>query len=334
MARPWVWLLLLLPITAGSQQGWGPDNETDSHESGRRVYNTHCYFCHGYRGDARTLASTFLKPPPRSFSRLAPDDLSREAMLRAVREGRAGTAMPGFDERLEEDDIEAVVTFIRREFVEEKKSNAGYHAPENGWSPPGASPAAPFATGELPLDSPWESLSPEQRAGKRLFLSTCVSCHDRGMVRNGGPVWEPEAVSYPPGGYAHVSPEDAAAVVPFYELHERPPALAASSATERRGEQLFQANCAHCHAADGTGRNWVGSFLEPRPPDLTDPQVMAALSPERLAGSVRDGRSGTAMPAWRGVLDASEIDALITYMLRAFAAPPADGAGRNPPPGS
>ena len=167
-----------------------------------------------------------------------------------------------------------------------------------------------------------------------MFLSTCVSFLKRGMARNGGPAWEPEAVSYPSGGYARVSTEHPAAVMPYDEPYERPPALAASSATERRGAQLFQGNCAHCHAADGTGRNWVGSFLEPRPPDLTDSQVMAALSPERLAGSVRDGRSGTAMPAWRGVLDASEIDALVTYMLRAFAAPPADGAGRNPPPGS
>ena len=60
-----------------------------------------------------------------------------------------------------------------------------------------------------------------------------------------------------------------------YALHDTPTAISNMTASERRGEHLFQVNCAFCHAADGTARNWIGSFLEPRPRDLTGEQVAA-----------------------------------------------------------
>jgi cytochrome c oxidase cbb3-type subunit 3 len=84
------------------------------------------------------------------------------------------------------------------------------------------------------------------------------------------------------------------------------------------GERLFQENCAFCHAADGTGKNWIGSFLEPRPRDLTDKAFMSGMTRERLAQTIRDGLPGTSMPAWKSVLTADEIDALVAYIHRAF----------------
>ena len=36
---------------------------SDSHETGRAIYNFRCYFCHGYSGDAQTLAARYLSPP-------------------------------------------------------------------------------------------------------------------------------------------------------------------------------------------------------------------------------------------------------------------------------
>ncbi len=40
----------------------------DKHKRERAIYNFRCYFCHGYSGDAKTLASTYLKPQPRDFT--------------------------------------------------------------------------------------------------------------------------------------------------------------------------------------------------------------------------------------------------------------------------
>ena len=81
---------------------------------GRKIYNFRCYFCHGYSGDARTLAAQMLDPVPRDFTSVTVEPLSRENMLDAVRNGRPGTAMQSFlDVGLKQQDIDDLVSYIR-----------------------------------------------------------------------------------------------------------------------------------------------------------------------------------------------------------------------------
>jgi cytochrome c oxidase cbb3-type subunit III len=96
------------------------------------------------------------------------------------------------------------------------------------------------------------------------------------------------------------------------------PKLTAASTLERRGEALFRKNCAFCHAADGSGRNWIGTFMEPHPRDLTDPAFRRAATRARLVQSIREGLPGTSMPAWKSVLAQSDIDAIVAYVRHAF----------------
>jgi cytochrome c oxidase cbb3-type subunit 3 len=91
-----------------------------------------------------------------------------------------------------------------------------------------------------------------------------------------------------------------------------------ATGAEREGERLFQNNCAFCHAADGTGRNWIGTFLDPSPRDLTDSDFMSALTRERLHEAIRRGVPGTSMPAWGSVLAKQEIEAIVAYIHRVF----------------
>jgi cytochrome c oxidase cbb3-type subunit 3 len=291
-------------------------------ERGRRVYNARCYFCHGYSGDARTVAATFLHPPPRDFSALTPADLGRDAMLQAVRHGRPGTAMQGFAGLLDEADVVAVVDFVREEFMRRKARPARYHSPVNGWSgEPLASPAAPYVSGALPQDAPWESLTPGQRTGRRLFFSACAVCHARGGDGAGSSPWRSEALSNdhafdPRAPEAH---EDDYSEPPF-GLHDRTPALPSASDAVRQGEALYQANCAFCHAADGSGRNWIGAFLVPAPPDFTRAYATTAAGTATLEAIVRRGLPGTSMPGWGSVLSEAEIRAVAAYLAAAFPA--------------
>jgi cytochrome c oxidase cbb3-type subunit III len=101
-------------------------------------------------------------------------------------------------------------------------------------------------------------------------------------------------------------------------MHDKVPQLTGLSVLERQGETVFQKNCAFCHGADGTGRNWIGSFLEPHPRDLTAPAFMSGMTKERLAGVIREGLPNTSMPAWKSVLTEAQIKALIAYISRAF----------------
>ena len=304
------------PVSAPGVAGAG----TERHELGRKIYNFRCYFCHGYSGDAQTLASTYLAPRPRDFKATDPGQLSRAQMLDVTTRGKAGSAMRGFEGILSADEIAAVTDFVRQEFMIAKAANTRYHTVANGWPEHERYSAAfPFVTGAVKLDTPPEQLNAGQQAGRRLFMSACISCHDRAHVKDAGAPWDARPLSYPRMGFAPGDDQvDAIASATPYHLHDKPPKLAGLSVRETRGEALFQNNCAFCHAADGTGRNWIGSFLEPHPRDLTLAANMTTMTRQRLSAVIREGLPGTSMPAWKSVLSADDIDALGDYIGRAF----------------
>jgi cytochrome c oxidase cbb3-type subunit 3 len=283
--------------------------------SGREVYNRHCYFCHGYSGDARTVAGSMLVPRPRDFTAAT---LSRERMLAALREGRRGTAMQPFRGILSDAQMGAVVDFIREAFMVRGERNLRYHSPVNGWTgDPSASPAAPFASGSVAVDLAGDSLSPQLRAGQRLYLSSCVTCHARSGDPQ-APAWRNEAVTWPEGNYLEHEEAHGDPVTAVFERHEVAPELARADAAVREGEGLYQANCAHCHSEDGSGRNWIGSFLVPPPPDFRKTVPGTVPGSGELGRLIAEGTPGTSMPAWRQVLDEDQIDALVAYLKAAF----------------
>lgn len=304
-----------------------------THEEGRAVYNFRCYFCHGYSGDAKTLATTFLNPPPADFTSPVHKGLSRESVLATLRQGRPGTAMKSFDEILSAREMEAVASFVVDEFVVRRARNTIYHTAENGWPDHERyRNAYPFATGEIPLSQDWESLSETQAAGKRLYLSTCVSCHDRGAKTSDDTVWDARPLSYPRGGFSLANPPkiDAMTGATPYALHDIVPKTKRLRPIEKRGEKLFQDNCAFCHGADGTGKNWIGQFLEPHARNLRDPAFMNGMTRQRLAGVIREGLPNTSMPAWKDVLGNADIRAISAYINRVFH-PLQDADGRASP---
>jgi cytochrome c oxidase cbb3-type subunit III len=297
------------------------------HERGRAIYNFRCYFCHGYSGDAATLASTYLSPRPRDFTR---STLSQAQIATAVQQGRPGTAMKAFKGILDDDEIQAVAAFVQREFVRERARNTAYHTPENGWPEHQRHAGAfPFARGQIALDADPQTLSPEQRAGRQLFMTACVTCHDRAKVLDEGPAWSARPVSYPRMGFApgqpNTPPADAVSSASVYAKHEVVPRIAGLSAQQRRGEKLFQANCSFCHGGDGTGKNWIGQFMEPKARDLSQYTSLTMPAP-LLRQRIREGLPGTSMPAWGSVFDAAEIEAVAAYVSRAFFKPGAAAA--------
>ena len=291
---------------------------SDYHEQGREIYNFRCYFCHGYSGDARTLTTTFVNPPPRDFTRAKIDDLTRQQMLLAVEYGKPDTAMTGFSRLLNSRQIATVVDFIRVEFMLNKEINTRYHTPENGWPDHRRYAIAfPFATGEIPLDKPWEDLTARQVRGKQLFLTSCITCHDRSRVINEGDIWIKQSVSYPRNNYSHTR-IDAVSSASIYAQHDISPELPSLSAKAGIGRLLWLENCAFCHAADGSGQNWIGSFLEPPPRDLRDPHFMAGMTIDLLIERIENGLVNTSMPAWRQVLSREQIGYIVSYISEAF----------------
>jgi len=291
-------LALTLAFGLGAWRAGGGERARDAagaqHERGRAIYNYRCYFCHGYSGDAQTVAASTLATRPRDFTAYRPGEMTAARIAKAVRSGLPGTAMTPFAKVLSQEDIAAVAAFVHREFVRDRARNTRYHTKQNGWPEHERyRDAFPFATGALALDQPLSELGAAQARGRRLFLGACVTCHDR-----------PDTV-------------DASHAFALRTRSTRP-TPSSTQADDGRGAALFRRSCAYCHAADGSGRNWIGSFLDPPPPDFREPEVAARFSAEHLRRVTRDGIEGTSMPAWRDVLEAGEIEAVVVYLQRAF----------------
>lgn len=312
-------LLMLLTFLTLPAAGAEPNYAAgDLHEQGRTIYNYRCYFCHGYSGNAKTLTSTYLSPAPRDFTRTDPQSLPRQTMFNTVKQGKPGTAMHGFSRVLTDQEITAVVDFVRSEFMLEQRANTRYHTAANGWpNHDRYRDAFPFATGTIPLDKPWQQLSPAETRGKRLYLTSCITCHDRAVVSDEGEIWRKQSVSFPRNNYSHTD-VDAVSSASIYAKHDAAPVADNLSAEASMGKDLWRQNCAFCHAMDGTGDNWIGSFLEPKPRNLTDANFMSQMTRDLLLERIRDGLANTSMPAWKNVLHDTEIHQIINYIDETF----------------
>lgn len=116
-----------------SQQCSTCHNETDHDALGERVYQTRCYFCHGYDGRANTEAAQYLSPAPRNLRGLT---MSLTALSEVISAGKVGTAMMPFANTLSDREIEAVARYIDKRFVKRKVEHVveSYHSVKNGWS--------------------------------------------------------------------------------------------------------------------------------------------------------------------------------------------------------
>lgn len=133
------------------------------------------------------------------------------------------------------------------------------------------------------------------------------------------PATAASATGSSPAAASGVPPLDAWSSASIYARHDQPPRLAGLTAQARRGGRLFQQHCAFCHAADGSGQHWIGRFLDPPARDL---RRIDAATRARLPEVIRSGLPGRSMPAWRGVLQEAEIQAVAAYVRRLAEAAP------------
>ena len=89
-----------------------------------------------------------------------------------------------------------------------------------------------------------------------------------------------------------------------------------------RGKVVYEKHCIYCHGLDGKGDTPVGHLVTPHPRNFVDPVEMARVTVDRLYHTIKEGRPGTAMPAWGEVLSETQIGDVIDY-VRSFALPQA-----------
>lgn len=109
-------MLSLMLMTAPS--AWAAEDA----ERGKTVYAKRCAMCHGEEGEGEGPGANRLAPPPRDFSEgqykfkttgfddAVPNDAD---LVRMIRDGMPGTAMPGWADVLSERDIADVTAYIK-----------------------------------------------------------------------------------------------------------------------------------------------------------------------------------------------------------------------------
>ena len=86
--------------------------------------------------------------------------------------------------------------------------------------------------------------------------------------------------------------------------------LGVEAATQ--GAEIFKTNCEMCHGPQGHGDGPAGQALDPKPRNLAELQTKA--SDDFLFWRIREGKPGTSMVAWKGILTDEQIWQIISFI--------------------
>ncbi|MDP6477336.1 MAG: c-type cytochrome [Nitrospinaceae bacterium] len=176
-----IFLLALMVsfLLVGTASAGIPDPvKQDLLEKGKKVYFKRCVWCHGVEGGGDGPSADRLFTRPRNFipgtfkirvtdSGQLPTD---NDLIKTVKNGLPGSAMPAWGEFLKEDEIQAVVQFVKslvqdRDFNDEEDEEV--ELMEFGSNPWGT-------TGPYHIGIPQEAID----AGKEIFTKNkCFECH-------------------------------------------------------------------------------------------------------------------------------------------------------------
>ena len=78
------------------------------------------------------------------------------------------------------------------------------------------------------------------------------------------------------------------------------------------GAEIFHTNCETCHGPQGHGDGPAGQALDPKPRNLA--KLEATVGDDFLFWRIREGKPGTSMVAWKGILTDDQIWQAISFI--------------------
>lgn len=124
-ARLWLGTVLLLAATWWAAPAHAARQSASPPQTPAALYQAHCAGCHGDDADGRSRAQKKMNPAPRDFTTpQATQELTRERMIAAVKNGVPGTAMAGLKKQLSDAQIAAVVDHVRDTYMRPSVTDA------------------------------------------------------------------------------------------------------------------------------------------------------------------------------------------------------------------
>lgn len=309
------------------------------------LYKENCAICHGANGDGRGRAQG-LMPPPRDFtSQKSAIEMERFRLIRGIANGVENTAMTGWEQRLERDEIAGLADYILDRFVKGAKRG-------------------------IPAE-----LSKKLDIGERVFMENCSVCHgDYGKTG----VWTRSNMDTPPRDFTtpfakevltrsrminsvvrgrpgtammafgeRLQQNQVEAVVDYIRIalmgHSPEQAMVNDAAgggdtdayvsrdefmaqpfpvkltgDPEKGRSIFRDNCIQCHGEKGDGQGPRAYFIKPKPRNFISEDSSRALNRPKIYKAVHGGLKGSVMPAWSKVLKEQEMANVAEYVFRAF----------------
>jgi mono/diheme cytochrome c family protein len=83
------------------------------------------------------------------------------------------------------------------------------------------------------------------------------------------------------------------------------------------GDAVFHQRCELCHGPSGMGDGPGGAALNPKPRNFHDKAVQDTLSDAWIIHTIMNGKAGTGMPPWKGIVSESQAKSLV-LKIRSF----------------
>jgi mono/diheme cytochrome c family protein len=80
------------------------------------------------------------------------------------------------------------------------------------------------------------------------------------------------------------------------------------------GQAIYETRCSPCHGNEGGGDGPAAAAIDPRPRNFRDSGFWRGRTPEQLRLVVKQGKPGTLMAPFEGVLSDAEIDDVVAYV--------------------
>jgi mono/diheme cytochrome c family protein len=280
----------------------------EEYSEGKKVFADNCSVCHGDHGQGAVWTSAGLFPKPANFTDpIKQKELTKTRMIFSVTNGRPETAMVSWKTRLTEQQISAVVSYIRAGImkVSDRETTFG---DEMGVAQDKKDPFLSdknFNTTEVATPLSKKGVMVEDNpTGNDPFLTS------RSYQVNEDPnIGQDDIFS----GQAH--DHDSHMGKKLNLLDPLPNDLKGDYA---QGRKLYQETCFSCHGLKGDGQGPRSYFIFPKPRNFTHSAARASFSRAHIYERIRTGMVGSEMPAWGQVLSEQQIANVAEYVFMSF----------------